>query len=63
MGKCITAETEFSSQKYAKPVDHHPYRTNPKAPEVIDKCVESMESDDRKKTKRIGITRVYCCIS
>ena len=26
-------------------MDHHPYRTNPKAQEVIDKCVESTESN------------------
>ena len=40
------AEAEFLLQKYTKAVDHHPYRTNPRAQEVIDKCVESMESDD-----------------
>ena len=32
-------------QKNTKPVDRHPYRTNPRAQqEVIDKCVENMES-------------------
>ena len=45
LGKCTIAETEFPLQKQAKPVDHHPYRTNPRAQDVIDKCVESMESD------------------
>ena len=45
--KCTinSAEAEFPLQKHAKPVDHHPYRTNPRAQEVIDKCVESVESD------------------
>ena len=42
---CTIAEAEFPLQKRAKPVHHHPYRTNPRAQEVIDKCVESMESD------------------
>ena len=37
-------EAEFPLQKNAKPVDLHPYRTNPRAQEVIDKCVENMES-------------------
>ena len=32
-------------QKQAKPVDHHPYRTNPRAQKVIDKCLDSIESD------------------
>ena len=45
LGKCTIVEAEFSLQKHTKPVDHHPYRTNPRAHEVIDKCVESMESD------------------
>ena len=45
LGKCTIAEAEFPSQKQAKPVDHHLYRTNPRAQEVINKCVESMESD------------------
>ena len=45
LGKCTIAEAEFPSQKQAKPVDHHPYRTNPRAQKVIHKCVESMESD------------------
>ena len=31
LGKCTTAEAEFPLQKQAKPVDHHPYRTNPRA--------------------------------
>ena len=32
-------------QKPAKPVEHHPYRTNPRTQEMIGKFVESMESD------------------
>ena len=35
--------SRISLQKNSKPVDHHPYRTNPRAQEVIDKCVENME--------------------
>ena len=38
-------EAEFPLQKLAKPVDHHPYRPNPRAQEMFDKFVESMESD------------------
>ena len=46
LGKCtFFAEEEFPLQKQAKPINHHSYRTNSKAQEVIDKCVESMESD------------------
>ena len=45
LGKCTIAEAEFPVQKQAKPVDHHPYKTNPRAQKVIHKCVESMESD------------------
>ena len=31
-------------RKNTKPLDRHPYRTNPRAQEVIDKCVQNMES-------------------
>ena len=44
MGRCTIAEAEFPLQKNTKPVDRHPYRTNPRAQEVIDKCAENMES-------------------
>ena len=44
LGKRTIAGTEYPLQIHAKPVDHHLYRTNPRAQEVIDKCVESMES-------------------
>ena len=43
LGKCTIAEAEFPLQKDTKPVDRHPYRTNPRAQEVIDKCVDDME--------------------
>ena len=46
LGKCTIAEAEFSLQKDTKPVDRHPYRTNPRAQEVIDKCVDDMEEID-----------------
>ena len=46
LGKCTIAEAEFPLQKHAKPVDHHPCRNNPRTQKVIDKSVESMESDD-----------------
>ena len=39
LGKYTIAEAEFPLQKNTKPVDRHPYRTNPRAQEVIDKCV------------------------
>ena len=41
---CTIAEAGFPLQKNTKPVDRHPYRINPRAQEVIDKCVENMES-------------------
>ena len=44
LGKCTLTEAEFPSLKQANPVDHHPYRTNSRAQEVIDKYVENMES-------------------
>ena len=37
-------EAEFPLQKNTKPVDRHRYWANPRAQEVIDKCVENMES-------------------
>ena len=45
LGKYTIAEAEVPLQKQTKAVDHHPYRMNPKAQEVIDMCVERMESD------------------
>ena len=44
LGICTIADAEFPLQKNTKPVDRHPYRTNPRAQEVIDKCVENMEA-------------------
>ena len=44
LGKCTIVEAEFPLQKNTKPVDRHPYRTNPRAQEVIDKCVDDMEA-------------------
>ena len=44
--RCSIAEAEFPLQKNTKPVNRHPFRTNPRAQEVIDKCVENMESVD-----------------
>ena len=45
LGKCTITEAKFPLQKQAKPVDHHPYRTNPRAQEVNCKYNESTESD------------------
>ena len=44
LGRCTITEAESPFQKSTKPVDRHPYRTNPRAQEVIDKCVDDMES-------------------
>ena len=44
LGKCTIAEAQFSLQKDTKPVDRHPYRTNPRAQKVIDKCVDDMQA-------------------
>ena len=41
LGKCTIAKAKFPLQEQAKPVDHHPYRTNPREQEVVDKYVES----------------------
>ena len=56
LGKCTIAEAEFPLQKDTKPVDRHPYRTNPRAQEVIDKCVDDMEEIDiiEKKQSQWG---------
>ena len=44
LGRCTIPEAELLLQKNTKPMDRYPYRTNPRAQEVIDKCVENMES-------------------
>ena len=44
LGKCTIAEAEFPLQKDTKPVDRHPYRTNPRAQKAIDKCVDDMQA-------------------
>ena len=56
LGKCTIAEAEFPLQKDTKPVDRHPHRTNPRAQEVIDKCVDDMEEIDiiEKKQSQWG---------
>ena len=46
LGKCTIAEAEFPLQKDTKPVDRHPYRTNPRAQKVFDKCVDDMQEID-----------------
>ena len=46
LGKCTIAEAEFPLQKDTKPVDRHPFRTNPRAQNVIDKCVDDMQEID-----------------
>ena len=61
LGKCIIAGAEFPLQKQAKPDDHHRYRTNPSAQEVIDKCVESKESDGIIE-KSPSAWRIHVCI-
>ena len=38
-------EQDFPCRNKFKPVDHHPYRTNPRAQKIVDKCFESMEPD------------------
>ena len=46
LGRCTIAKAEFPLQKQEKiVVNYHPYRTNPRKQEVIDTCIESMESD------------------
>ena len=51
MGRCTIAEAEFPLQKNTKSVDRHPYRTNPRAQEVIDKHDENMKSAGIVKEK------------
>ena len=51
LGKCTITEAEFPLQKNTKPVDRHPYRTNPRAQKVIDKYVDDMESAGIIETK------------
>ena len=65
LGRCTIAEAEFPLQKNTKPVDRHPYRTNPKAQEVIDKYVENMDSVGivEKKPNEWGSPVCICCKS
>ena len=60
LGKSTIAEAKFPLQIQAKPVDHHMYRTNPRAQEVIDKCVESMKPD-RIIEKRLSARGSHVC--
>ena len=43
LGKSTIPEAELSLQAHAKPVDNRPCRIDPRAQEVIDKCVDCME--------------------
>ena len=43
MGRCTIAEAELPLQKNTKPMDRHPYRANPRAQKVIDKCIENLQ--------------------
>ena len=45
LGECTIAEADFPLEPGTKPVDRAPYRANPRAQEVIDKCVDQMEKD------------------
>ena len=44
LGRCTIAGAEFPLHKNTKPLDRHPYKTNPRVQEVIDKCVDNMKS-------------------
>ena len=65
LGRCTIAEAEFPLQKNTKPVDRRPYRTNPKAQEVIDKYAENMDSVGivEKKPNEWGSPVCICCKS
>ena len=54
LGKCTIAEAEFPLQKDTKPVDRHPYRTNPRAQEVIDKCVDDTPTTIKELRSVLG---------
>ena len=43
LGTCTLTDADFPLQPGTQPVNRAPYRTNPRAQEVIDKCVEEME--------------------
>jgi len=45
LGKCTIAKADFPLEPGTKPVDRAPYRANPRAQEVIDKCVDQLEKD------------------
>ena len=63
LGKCTIAEAEFPLQKDTKPVDRHPYRTNPRAQEVIDKCVDDMEEIDIIEKKQSQWWSPVCIVA
>ena len=39
------SQADFPLEPGTKPVDRAPYRANPRAQEVIDKCVDQLEKD------------------
>ena len=45
LGKCTLVEAKFLLQRQDKPVDQDRFRTNPRAQEVFDKYIKSIESD------------------
>ena len=63
LGRCTITEAEFPLQKNTKPVDRHPYRTNPRAQEVIDKCVDDMESADIVEKKLSEWGSLVCIVA
>ena len=42
LGRCINAEATFPLPPHIRPIDRPPYRANPRAKAVIDKCVHDM---------------------
>ena len=44
-------------------MDHHPYRTNPRAQEVIDKCAESMKPDGVIKKSPSAWGSLVCIVA
>ena len=45
LGKCTTHEATFPLPPNTKPVSRRPYRANPRAEAVINKCVKDMLTD------------------
>ena len=58
VGRCTNAEAIFPLPPDSRPMDRAPYRANPRAKAVIDKCVHAMLEWDIIEERPRGVARV-----